>query len=103
MQKIIEKIIQEELAPSRLLVENESQFHGGPATESHFKLTVVSNGFDGLRPVGRHQKIYALLADQLNNGVHALALHLYTEQEWQALNQQAPDSPDCKGGSKQAI
>ena len=101
MQNTIEKIIQENLAPSLFQIENESQHHGGPATESHFKLSIVASEFEGLSLVKRHQKIYALLAKQLSGGVHALALHLYTPQEWSARNQQAPQSPDCKGGSKQ--
>jgi BolA protein len=61
---------------------NESHMHSGPATESHFKLIVVSERFTGLGAVKRHQMMYALLADELRDGVHALALHLYSPVEW---------------------
>ena len=81
---------------------NESSMHSGPATESHFKLTVVSGRFAGLGAVKRHQQMYALLADELKDGVHALALHLYSPAEWQARQNPAPASPDCRGGSKNA-
>lgn len=85
------------LAPSLLNVENESHMHSVPEhSETHFKVTMVSADFDGLRPVQRHQKIYALLQEELSNGVHALALHLYTPDEWQG---QSPDSPKCMGGA----
>lgn len=81
-----------------LLLENESDQHSGPAgRESHFKITLVSEDFAGLLPVKRHQKIYALLAEEKASSVHALALHLYTPQEWQVKNQQRPDSPNCLG------
>jgi BolA protein len=81
---------------------NESHMHSGPATESHFKLIVVSERFTGLGAVKRHQLMYALLADELRDGVHALALHLYSPAEWQARQVAAPASPDCRGGSKNA-
>ena len=87
------------LEPAFLEIANESHMHSGPATDSHFKLTVVSNQFDGKRPVARHQLIYGVLAEELAGPVHALALHLYTPQEWQQSGQ-VPDSPNCRGGSK---
>ena len=100
VQALMHSRIDEELRPSHLQIENESNMHGGAATESHFKLTVVSDLFENLTAVKRHQKIYRLLADQLSTGVHALALHLYTPAEWQARQQTTPDSPNCLGGSK---
>ena len=33
--------------------------------ESHFKITVVSNVFEQLRPVQRHQKIYEILKTEM--------------------------------------
>ncbi|MGB0449434.1 MAG: BolA/IbaG family iron-sulfur metabolism protein [Porticoccaceae bacterium] len=85
-----------------LQVTNESYMHSVPAgSESHFKLVIVSDEFDGQRLVQRHQSIYKLLADELAGPVHALALHTYTLFEWSAKNAQAPKSPDCLGGSKE--
>lgn len=89
------------LEPELVQVENESHRHNVPVnSETHFKVTLVSEGFAGLMPVKRHQKIYALLADELSGPVHALALHLYTPQEWQARGGERPDSPDCRGGGQ---
>lgn len=87
------------LQPHIVDVINESHLHAGPATTSHFKLIVVSDQFDGLRPVARHQRVYGLLADELAGPIHALALHLYTPDEFQSA--QIPLSPNCLGGSKQ--
>lgn len=89
-------------APSHLELVNESHMHSVPAnSETHFKLVVVSEAFRGVRKVARHQKVYACVADELAGPVHALALHLYDPDEWQARSAPAPDSPNCLGGSKQ--
>lgn len=83
------------LQPQVLQVENESHGHGGyyPGKESHFKVVVVSELFHGLRPVQRHQKVYALAGDLLSPGkIHALAIHAYAPSEWTGI---APNSPDC--------
>ena len=99
MQQRIQQAIVAQLQPSYLDVINESHMHSGPATESHFKLLVVSAVFEGLSAVKRHQKVYQVLAAELRDGVHALAMHLYTPSEWQQSGQLAPVSPACRGGS----
>ncbi len=82
------------LTPDVLRVENESHMHNVPAnSETHFKVTLVSDSFDGMMPVKRHQQIYALLADELSGPVHALALHLYTPREWQRAAASVPTLP----------
>ncbi len=96
----IEIKLSAELQPKLLIVENESHMHGGPATESHYNITVVADAFNDLSRVRRHQSVYKLLQQELEAGVHALALHLYTAEEWAQREQAAPSSPDCRGGSK---
>ncbi len=100
IQQTIEKKIEASLSPSILVVENESHRHGGPATESHFKLTIAAKEFADLNRVKRHQLVYKLLKDELDAGVHALALHLFSPQEWQEEAASVPPSPNCRGGSK---
>ncbi len=97
-QVAIETKLTSALKPLHLEVENESHRHSGPATESHFKVTLVSDAFSDLTRVKRHQEVYAILADELVGSVHALALHLYAPAEWDA--DKVPDSPNCRGGSK---
>lgn len=80
-----------------LSLENESHRHAGPATESHFKLVMVSSAFAGVSKVKRQQAVYKALA-ALMPQFHALGLHTYTPEEWAASNQQAPASPKCGGG-----
>lgn len=101
VQDTIQSKLEQDLQPIALLIENESHMHGGSREESHFNITAVSTHFDGQNLVKRHQHVYKLLAQELTEGVHALALHLYTPDEWSLRQQSAPASPDCRGGSKQ--
>lgn len=96
----IEQRLTQALVLQHLVIENESHMHSGSATESHFKLAVVAEDFAGKRPVARHQLIYGVLSELMNNPIHALALHLYTAEEWQKQNGDIPLSPNCMGGSK---
>jgi BolA protein len=100
VQDTIQAKLSEALQPTMLEVANESHMHGGPATESHFNITAVSATFTDLSLVRRHQSVYKLLQTELAGSVHALAMHLYTEQEWEQRQGSSPTSPDCRGGSK---
>ena len=100
VQQTIEQKLKTSFTPSFLEIENESNSHNVPPdSETHFKVTLVSDEFEGLRSVARHQRVYQVLQEELAGPVHALALHIYTEQDWQQRNQPAPDSPQCLGGS----
>ncbi|PIE42787.1 MAG: BolA family transcriptional regulator [Gammaproteobacteria bacterium] len=84
-----------------LNVINESDRHCVPVeSETHFKVVVVSPDFTGKGKVARHQAVYGVLGEEMKNGVHALALHTFTPDEWQQSGQLAADSPNCSGGSK---
>lgn len=97
IQEQIEQKITNGLALSHSAISNESHMHNVPTgSESHFKLVLVAKEFDGLSLVARHRLVYALLAEELKNGVHALALHTYTETEWQKKQGNVPDSPKCQ-------
>jgi stress-induced morphogen len=97
--RIIHKL-SESFNPAHLSVLNESYMHAVPAgSETHFKVVLAAEAFIGKRQVQRHQAVYACLADELKNGVHALALHTFSPDEWQASHA-VPASPQCLGGSK---
>lgn len=89
------------LDPLHLEVVNESGNHSvAPGSESHFKVTIVTTQFEGMRLLDRHRMINDLLAVELSGPVHALAIHAYTEANWESRFGQAPMSPPCLGGSK---
>jgi BolA protein len=101
VQNTIESKLKAAFEGPFLWVENESHMHSVPAnSETHFKVTLVSPEFEGQMKVKRHQAIYKVLAEELAGPVHALALHLYTPEEWEAAGQASPASPNCMGGSK---
>lgn len=98
MHAAIEAKLRAAFAPTHLDVINESHQHRVPAgSQSHFKVVLVSETFSGQRTIGRHRAIYATLATELENGLHALALHTYTPQKWADAQGQAPKSPACGG------
>ena len=76
---------------------NESSQHSGPATESHFKIVVVSSDFEEMKLIDRHRFINKLFIDELKL-IHAMAMHTYTPEEWEK-RKAAPDSPKCSSQS----
>jgi len=101
IQHIIEDKLVDALAPLHLEVINESaNHHVAPGSESHFKVVLVAAEFEGQRLLARHQRVNDVLADELANSIHALALHTYTVAEWRDRFGAAPMSPRCHGGSR---
>jgi BolA protein len=100
-QHTIAEKLNREFDPVHLEVVNESHMHNVPeGSESHFKVTVVSEAFDGKQLVARHRSVNKVLGDELRGGVHALALHTLTPEEWFERAGRVADSPPCLGGSK---
>ncbi len=71
--------------PSALVIEDESHRHAGHVGamradgargETHFRVTMTAAAFAGLGRVARHRLVNAVLAEELNGPVHALALTL---------------------------
>lgn len=101
IQQSIEHKLADAFSSELMRVENESHMHNVPPnSETHFKVTLVSTSFAGQGKVKRHQAVYGVLAEEMSGGVHALTLHLYTPGEWTAAGFEAPDSPNCMGGSR---
>jgi BolA protein len=100
VQETIESKLADAIELKHLEVINESGNHNvPPGSESHFKVVLVADEFEGTRLVGRHRRVNQVLADELAEQVHALAIHTYTEDEWRSRNGDAPMSPPCMGGS----
>lgn len=53
---------------------------------NHFEAKVVSEQFEGKRPVARQQMVYATLQDKISSGeLHAISLKTITPNEAAAL------------------
>lgn len=101
VQTLIEKKIVQGISFEFLNIENESNRHAVPAnSETHFKVILVSDIFEGMPLLARHRLVNELLSEELAGPVHALALHTYTSVQWLEKNKLAPDSGKCFGGGK---
>ena len=74
------------LAPARLEIVDDSHRHAGhlgerPGGETHFNVTIVSAAFVGLGRVARQRLVYATLAEELKERVHALQLRTLAPDE----------------------
>jgi BolA protein len=98
MQTMITEKLQA-LSPEHLEVINESHMHNVPeGSESHFKVVIVSDAFKDKMLIARHRLVNKALEEELKGGIHALALHTMTMEEWFKKGN-APESPPCLGGS----
>ncbi len=82
----LERKIAEALRPKALEIIDESHLHAGHAGaraggDSHFKVLIVAEVFDGRSRVDRQRLVNELLADEFAAGLHALSLTTLTPEE----------------------
>ncbi|MER0239261.1 BolA family protein [Fulvimarina sp. MAC8] len=100
VKSAIETKLRERFSPESLNVIDESHLHAGHhhagsehheafdgSGETHFRVQIVSSQFEGESRINRQRAINKLLADELNSGVHALAIEA-----------RAPSEPGRRGG-----
>jgi BolA protein len=76
----ITKKLTEAFAPQSLKVVDESHRHEGhaghrPGGQTHFRVYIVSELFQGMTRLQRHRLVNEALSGELKGGVHALAIH----------------------------
>lgn len=76
----------EALAPTHLVIIDESHRHAGhagarPEGETHFRIDIVSEKFAGLSRIERQRLVHQVLAAELAGRVHALSLATKTPEE----------------------
>ncbi len=77
-QRITQKLT-EAFSPAELNVIDESHKHAGhvgarPEGETHFKVVIVSEAFQGKSRIEQHRLINQVLAEELAERVHALSI-----------------------------
>lgn len=77
-QEKIEDKLTKALNPTVLRVLNESHLHAGHAGddgsgESHFKIEISSDVFDGESRIARNRMVYNALGDEMKK-IHALSI-----------------------------
>ena len=74
------------LAPSVLEIRDDSAAHAGhPGAASgggHFSLLIVSEAFNGVPRLKRHQTVMARVADLLPHPIHALSIRALAPEEY---------------------
>jgi BolA protein len=86
IRDIIINKLREAFTPESLDVVDESHLHEGhaghrPGGETHFRLYIVSQAFEGKSRIERHRMINATLETELKGSVHALAISAKTPAE----------------------
>ncbi|HSD92708.1 MAG TPA: BolA family protein [Methyloceanibacter sp.] len=86
VEEQITKKLRQAFAPVVLEVANDSDRHrghaGSPGTgESHFTVKVVSAVFAGKSRLERHRMVNAVLAEELEDKIHALAVSALAPEE----------------------
>ncbi|POS76968.1 BolA-like protein [Diaporthe helianthi] len=75
---------------TNIQIYNDSHLHkhhkamaGTTSAETHFRLVIVSNEFEGTRQIQRHRIVNQLLKDELarEGGIHALQIKALTPEE----------------------
>lgn len=82
-QRIREKL-QTGLAATSVEVEDESHLHigheGAKGGKGHFRVTVVAECFRGRSRVQAQRMVFDLLADEMQNEIHALSVQVRTPE-----------------------
>lgn len=81
----LETKLRNELPATHVAITDNSWMHAGHVGNthggSHLALTIVSLGFEGLSTLKRHRMVHALLAEEMQQRIHALELKLLTPTE----------------------
>jgi BolA protein len=82
----MERKLTDAFAPERLTIVDDSHKHAGHSGwreggETHFRVEIVSQAFAGQSRVARQQAVYATVAQELQERVHALQLRTLTPEE----------------------
>ena len=95
VQEILEQQLQKALQPVLLEVINESAQHNVPPdSESHFRVLIVSEKFEGLSLIKRHQKVHQIVAKEIK-AIHAFSQQSLTPEEFKNRGGIIPASPPC--------
>jgi BolA protein len=83
----LEKKLHTAFNPDSLEIVNESHLHAGHQPgfdgtgESHIRIRIVSAAFDGMSRVERHRKINAQIEEEMDRGLHAVAIEANSPAE----------------------
>lgn len=81
----IDRLLREALAPTEVLVKDQSHLHAGHAGarsgKGHFEVTIVSDRFEGQGRIARHRLVYDALGAFMDSDIHALRINAFAPSE----------------------
>jgi BolA protein len=90
-------MLEQKFNPIELVLENESHTHNVPkGSETHFKLQMTAQAFEGLSRVARQQLVLSELKAEFESGLHALTMRLRAPSDKPEGSHFT--SPVCLGG-----
>lgn len=96
----IRQKIEKAFQPTYFEIENESQKHSRGGPETHFRIIVVSEQFEGLSRVERQRQVAQLFDSEREKGLHALSQRTLTPKEWLEWKDKLNfKSPACRHSS----
>ena len=101
MEQALRASIEKAFNPEYFELENESHMHSVPKnSETHFRLLVVSNAFEGKSRIDRSRLVNDVVKPYMAQGLHALSQRTFTLPEWDKIKDTfVMVSPECRGGS----
>lgn len=96
----IRNVLAENFSPRVLEVTDESASHR-EAHDSHFRVYIASDVFEGLSHIKRHKKVKDLLKEQgIMDRIHAVSMTTKTEAELEQSDPEKARRYPCLGGGK---
>jgi len=82
---LIEEKLTEAFSPAMLQVKDQSHLHAGhegaKSGGGHFDVRIVSEAFQGQRPLQRHRMVFDALGAMMETEIHALRITAKTPDE----------------------
>jgi len=82
----IKQRLQSAFEPESLQVEDDSHKHigheGAKGGLGHFNVAIVSDKFNGVKPLARHRLVYAALGEMMQTDIHALSIDAVASDEF---------------------
>lgn len=83
--EVIRKLLTDSLKPEQIEIIDNSAVHAGhigAQSGGHYHVTIVSDAFEGMTLVQRHQLIYKALGDMMKQQIHALGINAMSPSEY---------------------
>ena len=70
-------------------------------SDTHFNISIISKEFEGLSAVHRHQKVFKILENELENGLHSVSLKCLDPSQVDGDDDCMPKIVPCISRTKQ--